>query len=618
MNAIQYLLQVNLYLVLFYGFYRLLLKNETFHQNNRLFLLVGAGVSLLIPILQSDYVQDLFITDQVRETVLVYMLPMQFVAATTPEKSFTIGEILMGVYGLGALIMGFKFLKNLLNLRKLLLNGVLAFRAFTFGRKIYVDQSLPESQTIHAHEAVHAQQLHSFDVIFFEILLIINWFNPVLYAYRQAVKNIHEFLADEIASDELGKAAYARLLLSQEFGVSPHHFITSFFDQSTLKQRINMLAKPKSRKTALLKYGLSAPLFITMLIVSSSFVSKSEVVEAIPAVLENSLPKVDSTGKKIDKFNLDDLIVMDSMTNKITFAKDKNPLILLNGKLVSKSTLETLNMDKIAAIDINTTASEITNYGPSAKDGVIKVITQDNTKAKKSIPADGVTIKIEKANGDSFTQKDVDKMIKVSGTTMVDSNLKGNVPIILNADGSTAPNPLWVIDGKIVNSENFNLLPEIVVAMVALKGEVATKKYGEVGKNGVIEITTKPSNEFFTQPKPPKAQQQDPIFVTVEKTAEFPGGIRKLMQFLASEIKYPATAQRANVQGKVYLQFVVRKDGSINDIKILKGIGFGCDEEAIRVVKLMPKWSPAKQKGKAVSQMYTLPIQYALEEEEKK
>ena len=546
MNAIQYLLQVNLYLVLFYGFYRLLLKNETFHQNNRLFLLVGAGVSLLIPILQSDYVQDLFITDQVRETVLIYMLPMQFVAAATPEKSFTVGEMLLGVYGIGALIMGFKFLKNLLNLRKLLLNGVLAFRAFTFGRKIYVDQSLPESQTIHAHEAVHAQQLHSFDVIFFEILLIINWFNPVLYAYRQAVKNIHEFLADEIASDELGKAAYARLLLSQEFGVSPHHFITSFFDQSTLKQRINMLAKPKSRKTALLKYGLSAPLFITMLIVSSSFVSKSEVVEAIPAVLENGV--IDKLSKK----------------NSLLITPEKETLIInLNDALLTK----------------------------------IELPTRDSSKKEK-----------------------VDKILPAIYVTAIDSSITDTK--IINKDGSIAPTPLWVIDGKVIDADKFNLKPENIASMTVLKGEESTKIYGDKGKNGVIIITTKLIDQFFP-PNPPSTpsqtkEQEDPIFTTVEKTAEFPGGLKKLMQFIGANVKYPAAAQRSNVQGNTYVEFIVRQDGSIENIKTLKGIGFGCDEEAIRVVGLMPKWTPASQNGKTVSQRYVLPISYKLTNEKKK
>ena len=90
------------------------------------------------------------------------------------------------------------------------------------------------------------------------------------------------------------------------------------------------------------------------------------------------------------------------------------------------------------------------------------------------------------------------------------------------------------------------------------------------------------------------------------------------MQFIGANVKYPAAAQRSNVQGNTYVEFIVRQDGSIENIKTLKGIGFGCDEEAIRVVGLMPKWTPASQNGKTVSQRYVLPISYKLTNEKKK
>jgi protein TonB len=81
---------------------------------------------------------------------------------------------------------------------------------------------------------------------------------------------------------------------------------------------------------------------------------------------------------------------------------------------------------------------------------------------------------------------------------------------------------------------------------------------------------------------------------------------------VSDKMKYPAQARRMGVEGKVFVQFVIGKDGAISDVKVLKGIGAGCDEEAIRVVQSSPSWNPGKQRGKAVKQRYTLPIIFKL------
>lgn len=93
----------------------------------------------------------------------------------------------------------------------------------------------------------------------------------------------------------------------------------------------------------------------------------------------------------------------------------------------------------------------------------------------------------------------------------------------------------------------------------------------------------------------------------------FPGGESELMFFLRDNIKYPQLAREGNVQGCVYVQFVINADGVISNVTVLKGIGGGCDEEAIRVVKLMPPWIPGKQNGKPVNILFTLPIRYILQ-----
>lgn len=103
------------------------------------------------------------------------------------------------------------------------------------------------------------------------------------------------------------------------------------------------------------------------------------------------------------------------------------------------------------------------------------------------------------------------------------------------------------------------------------------------------------------------------IFTVVEQEASFPGGIQKLNEYLAQSIKYPQQAKETGTRGRVMLTFVVERDGSITNIKILRDIGSGCGEEAKRVVEEMPKWQPAKQRGKAVRQQFVLPVSFNLQ-----
>lgn len=101
-------------------------------------------------------------------------------------------------------------------------------------------------------------------------------------------------------------------------------------------------------------------------------------------------------------------------------------------------------------------------------------------------------------------------------------------------------------------------------------------------------------------------------FTMVEQMPEFPGGQNELFAYIGKELKYPKEAIEAGVEGVVYITFVVEADGTITGVKVLRGIGGGCDEEAVRVVSDMPNWTPGRQRGKAVRVQYNLPIRYTL------
>ncbi|MET3125025.1 protein TonB [Arcicella rosea] len=108
--------------------------------------------------------------------------------------------------------------------------------------------------------------------------------------------------------------------------------------------------------------------------------------------------------------------------------------------------------------------------------------------------------------------------------------------------------------------------------------------------------------------------EEEKTFLSVETMPEFAGGNAALAKFLQKNLRYPRNASEVGIGGKVYVQFVVGKDGNISSIDILKGLGFGCDEEAQRVIKLMPRWNPGKQSGRNVSVKFTLPIVFQLDQ----
>ena len=110
-----------------------------------------------------------------------------------------------------------------------------------------------------------------------------------------------------------------------------------------------------------------------------------------------------------------------------------------------------------------------------------------------------------------------------------------------------------------------------------------------------------------------KVSVDDEVFVVVEEQAEFPGGLDSMYAYIHKNLKYPELAKEKGIEGRVFVNFIIEKDGSISNVKILRGIGGFCEEAAVEMVKNMPKWKPGKQRGKAVRVKYTLPVMFRLQ-----
>ena len=400
--------------------------------------------------MQSEWVRSWFVTEQISQTITTFYDPQVFyVQASEQTHTLTLGDFMAVFYIVGILIGIARFGGNLFFLGKLMKRKIVqkdANQAFSFFNMLFVSKELKNRSTIMKHEFVHIRQLHSADVMLFELIAIFNWFNPVVYLYKSSIKHIHEFIADEVASrNEASKADYALLLFQEQFGVQAIPLTNNFFNQSLLKLRIKMLQKERSNQTAMMKYGLIAPLFMLMIVVSSATLASKE------------LAKIEEKVEEFSEANLEEIIVKPSET-------------------------------------------------------VSEVLLKDN------------------------------------------------------------------ID-----------LSEALIISPDLVDEV----------RGVQQ------------------SKRDTIHDEVEQNPEYPGGMKEFAKYLQGNLKYPAAAQRANITGKVYTEFIVKKDGSVSDFKTLKGIGYGCDEEAMRVIKSVPKWNPGRHKGVMVSSKFVVPINFQLDGEPK-
>jgi len=127
-----------------------------------------------------------------------------------------------------------------------------------------------------------------------------------------------------------------------------------------------------------------------------------------------------------------------------------------------------------------------------------------------------------------------------------------------------------------------------------------------------VEITEESVIEEIVFEEAPEEEDADQIFTIVEDNAAFPGGNAAYGKYLRKNLKYPNQARRMGIEGKVYVQFIVDKKGNISEVKAVKGIGAGCDEEAVRVIKNSPAWKPGKQRGRPVKQRMIIPIVFKL------
>jgi TonB family protein len=517
MELLIYTAKLSAYWIALYGLYALFLHRQTFLRWNRAYLIGSLVLSFALPLVQyPEAAPPLPVVYQVSAASFTV------IAEATSPSLLTWENLLWLLYGAGVLVMLVRLAGKFRHLFSFLQKGdgipmegytlVLldnnAAGSFSFMKWVFISPAdyAQNFDTILTHELVHVQQRHSWDILLVEILHVVFWFNPVLLLYKNALQEVHEYLADQQVA--LAQAVtdhrdrYAEFLISYTLGTPTNVLTNQFFNAKLLKSRITMLYKNKNSKWSLGKYAA-----VALLIGFASLMVASCEREVMPSA---------ANGEQMVKGNIN--------VTGIINTPDHKPLM---GATITDS---------------------------QGKKGAI---TDEAGRFSLKVPA-GTDL-------------------KVSAPGLGAMDLKVN-PKYKNADYD------------ITMSSKGGVPSSMVFSPSADKQSVkVTVQTGEV--NG------------------------ETIFTVVEKSPEYPGGIQEMFKFLGENIKYPEAAVKANVSGKVFVNFVITTEGEIKDITILKGLGFGADAEAVRVVSKMPRWEPGMQDGKPVNVRYNLPIMFQLDDD---
>ncbi len=486
-------------LLLFYGCYRLFLSKETLFTSNRWFLISGLVASLFLPFIYRTEIVYLDLTSVVENTPNLenIVLPVKESIIT----SWSWSGLLLGIYAMGAAFFAFKLLLQIISLKKIIKEGrTVAENNFTYIRSsrnvqpfsffnyiIYnpLNHNTKDLEFILAHEQVHANQKHSLDILFIEIILLLQWFNPIAWGYKSVLKQNLEFLAD--AKNEVfksNKKHYQYILLKQVIGKHNLSIVNPFFN-SLIKKRIVMINQMPSQKRNVLKTLIIIPLLVLFLY---SFNVKTEYSTANEIITQTDESTIELI---IDKNTSDEALLKmkadlkkDEIDFSYTVVRNENGEITslivhvvggikatgkFNSSYESSSENDTISPTYIF-IDINENSISIGNGK--------KVDFSFNIKPMAGI-SDDDEADSKKINGKEANEEDLEDM---------DIHIEGKGFFT----GSDKDEPLYIIDGKESNAKALKKLnPDNIASINVTKGKKAAEKYDEKGKNGVIEITTK-------------------------------------------------------------------------------------------------------------------------------
>ena len=583
---------------LFILIYRLFVRNSNAFGWNRFYLLSTMILSLFLPYIDiSTWFAD-------EKPVIFYasLLTTQTftVTAQIAQPSLSLADwIEIGYFTIVALFL-LRFIWGLSRVILLMIQhdyrqeGHLKIHrlqrksTFSFFNHIFIQPehwNKPAIDYVIRHEQAHVDHMHSIDSIIAELILVFGWFNPFYYAYRREIHLLHECQADQaVLNSDCDKITYHQLLLNEVSG-NLSYIIVNQFSYSLIKKRFSMISKNKQSRYARLNVLLAIPAaFALMVLFSFTSLEKNKVIQSTQSSIAGLLgiQQKPVTKKKTTKQVQFTPPVITKDSNK---GPNHLPAYILSDK--------TIKLEELVVVGYGASADENKDDDP-----VLSVVEQNpefpggltgllNFLSKNiKYPKQAVENNIQ---GTVFVQFIVGSNGKVRNARI----LRG-INSYCDEEALRVVNmmPDWIPGQQ--NNKRVSVMFQIPVRFQMTNGQMMKRK----AENGYENLSPSDKENLLLKP---------------DENPSFPGGLDALLKFLQRNIMYPIQAQKDKMTGTVFVQFIVQKTGEVKEAKIVRGVCKSIDEEALRVVHLMPEWTPGKKDGKPINTSFCIPIKFQLQ-----
>jgi len=603
--------QIIAFQALFLLIYDLFLKRETFFNYNRAYLIVTSVLALILPFLKFPQLKTMTTNDVVIHLPEVFIgvdPPTNYDIATAELAGIIIEQPpiplwkIIAVTGLviASLIFLIKITKIYWLKHKnpkrwkgniLIVHLMKSSAAFSFFNTIFLGEQISEAEkpSIYEHELVHIEEYHTVDLLFFEVLRIVFWFNPLVYIYQNRIKELHEYIADAKAVKQSGKADYYTSLLNQVLDVNQVSFTNTFFNKSLIKKRIAMLQKSKSKQLHLLKYALLIPLVFGMLIYTSTEVRAQQ--------------------NKVEKKQ----IVDQEITDEALIVKYYNELVSMK-----KSGVDFNALFAYAGFGENSLEKYLLSKGEFFKMHAFRLYISDSYVQKKS--EDG-TLQQEDLDYSEFMKESryknyaeykAYKNTKAAKKDWELSTQDGILKLFVEDLANKTKEEETKFNGLLKQLESDSYFKKLVVT-----DGTQTLKIDSYTSNKVSKIRQEIEEHIevpfsVVEETPTTLDCQDLESNTARKDC-FNIFINK---HIAKNFDTSVGDNLSPVRKRIFVQFKIDTNGSVKDI-VARGPSLMLEEEAKRVVATLPQFIPGKQKGKLVVVPFSVPIVFHIQGDDK-
>jgi len=537
-SVMLYLVKVAMGSTILLCSYWLLFKNETFHFRNRIFLLLSLLIPLVIPIINISPVIDSPNVNRgvIDSGVIISTSHAVESGITNTIERITFTEVLFYIYLVGLLFILARIITGIFTINRIKRKGNKALYQdiplvlmkqdlvpFTFLNKIFISEKLyreKDCDDIIWHESIHVRQRHYLDLFISELFLALQWFNPSAWIIREAIRENHEYMADNYAKDKTESLERYQLSLLGIHGLEKVFPLANNFNHSIIKKRIIMMNKSKTRPGALLKTLLAIPLVALIFICLVANTSALNIAQPASEIDNHAVSSsADVLPQETEEFSNPSKWTIKGLFHSIMYPEEA----LSN------------NYEHEFYLVLKTEDGKITETATfqSPDEFSAPVIDHVNLAAFRTGPQSNMT-----AN----TVKTINKMMY---KRTIDAAQKLNQVDIPELEGKTMDFALKV---------SYGLMDE---------------------------------------------DMKDKPFVIVQNMPTFMGGtVNKFNKWVQERVSYPDKLSGQGIEGRVYLVFLVDKDGSVSKTSVMRGLHPQLDKIAVDIVNSSPLWTPGRLNSK--------------------